>query len=89
MLTVGVSNTVTAIDYGTPTANLLTVKLLFNSVVLTPGANFLGLDLKYFNLNTPMDRPKFLQMKLDNFSDDVIKMYNLMDMFAAKGFIIL
>ena len=25
-------------DFGTPTANLLTVKLLFNSIVSTPGA---------------------------------------------------
>ena len=54
-LTFGGSNCVTAIDCGTPTANLLTVKLLFNSVVLTPGAKFLGLDLKDFYLNTPMD----------------------------------
>ena len=38
---------------GTPTANLLTVKLLFNSIMSTPGVKFLGLDLKYFYLNTP------------------------------------
>ena len=36
-----------------------------------------------------MDRPKFLRMKLDNFPDDVIKLYNLMDKFDAKGFVIL
>ena len=68
---------------------MLTVKLLFNSVVSTPGAKFLGLDLKDFYLNTPMDRPEFLRMKLDNFPDDVIKLYNLMDKVDAKGFVIL
>ena len=68
---------------------MLTVKLLFNSVVSTPGAKFPGLDLKDFYLNTPMDRPKFLRMKLDNFPDDVIELYNLTDKVDAKGFVIL
>ena len=79
----------TAIDCGTPAANLLIVKLLFNSVVSTPGAKFLGLDLKDFYLNTPMDRPEFLRIKLDNFPHDVIRLYNLMGKVDAKGFIIL
>ena len=88
-LTIGGSNTVTAIDCGTPKANLLTVKLFFNSVVSTPGAKFLELDLKDFYLNTPVDCPDFLQMKLDNFPDDVTKLYNLMDKVDTKGFVIL
>jgi hypothetical protein len=33
-------------DAGTPTANLLTVKLLINSVILTPGAKFFTMDIK-------------------------------------------
>ena len=77
-LTFGGSNCIMAIDCGTPTANLLTVKLLLNSVVSTPGAKFLGLDLKYFYLNTLMDIPEFIHMKLDNFPEDVIKKYNIM-----------
>ena len=40
-------------DCGTPTANLLTVKLLFNSIVSTPGEIVLGLDLKDFYLKLP------------------------------------
>ena len=62
-LTFGGNNTYTEIDYGTPTANLLTAKLLLNSIISTPGAEFLGLDLKDFYLNTPMNRPEFLRMK--------------------------
>jgi hypothetical protein len=54
-----------------------------------PGAKFLGLDLKDFYLNTKMDRPEFLRMKLDNFPDDVIKQYSLLDKVNAKGFVIL
>ena len=41
-LTFGGNNTTTTIDCGTPTANLLTVKLLINSIVSTPGAIFWG-----------------------------------------------
>ena len=41
-------------DCGNPTANLLTVKILLTSVISTPEAKFLGLNLKYFYLNTPM-----------------------------------
>jgi hypothetical protein len=33
-------------DVGTPTANLLTVKLLINSVISTPGAIFFMMDIK-------------------------------------------
>jgi hypothetical protein len=38
----------------TLTANLLTVKLLINSVILTPGSRFFTMDIKNFNLCTPM-----------------------------------
>ena len=88
-LAFGGNNTVTSIDCGTPTANLLTVKLLINSIISTPGAKFLGLDLKDFYLNTPMDRPEFLRMKIDNFPDDVIEQYKLKDKADNKGFVIL
>jgi hypothetical protein len=33
---------------GTPTANLLTVKLLLNSIISMPNAKFMTLDLKDF-----------------------------------------
>ena len=88
-LTFGGSNTTTTINCGTPTANLLTVKLLINSIVSTPGAKFLGLDLKDFYLNTPMERPEYLRMKIDNFPEDVIEQYGLKDKVDSEGFIIL
>ena len=42
-------------DCRTPTASLLTVKMLLNSVISTRGAKFMMLDIKDFYLNTPMD----------------------------------
>mgnify|MGYP000332240842 CR=1 FL=1 len=43
-------------DVSTKTADLTTAKILFNSVLSTPGAKFMGIDLKNFYLNTPLAR---------------------------------
>ncbi len=43
-------------DCRTPTADLLTVKTLFNSIVSTPYAKFMTIDIKDFYLMTPMSR---------------------------------
>ena len=75
------------IDCGTPTASLLTVKLLLNSVLSTPGAKFMCLDLKDFYLNTPLARPEFLRLRLANFPEDVIEHYGLREKVDAKGYI--
>ena len=72
-------------DCGTPTASLLTVKMLLNSVISTKGAKFMTIDIKYFYLNTPMERPEYLRMKMANFPDDVIEHYKLKDKVDAKG----
>ncbi len=41
-------------DAGKPTADLLTVKLLLNSIISTPKAKLMTVDIKDFYLNTPM-----------------------------------
>ncbi len=44
-------------DAGTPTADLLTVKLLINRTISTLGTKFITMDIKDFYLNTPwLDR---------------------------------
>jgi hypothetical protein len=40
-------------DAGAPTADLLTVKLLINSIIFTPGAKFMTIDIKDFYLKPP------------------------------------
>ena len=47
-------------DCGTPTADLLMVKLLLNSVISTPEAWYMTMDIKNFYLNTPLKRYKYL-----------------------------
>ena len=76
-------------NVGTPIADLLTVKLLLNSVVSTPGAKFLGLDLKDFYLNMPMEDPEFMTMKLSNLPEGVIQHYNLRSIVDKSGYVFL
>ena len=70
------------IDCGTPTADLLTVKLLFNSIVSTPNAKFMSIDISNFYLNTPLDRYEYVRMKLANFPPDMIEQYS--DSFSTS-----
>eukprot|EP00978_Attheya_sp_CCMP212_P006675 scaffold15489_cov53-Attheya_sp.AAC.3 len=59
------------IDYpgkvATPTAELVAVKCLFNSVVSTPGTKCLSADAKDFYLGIPMERPDFMCIPVNGF----------------------
>ncbi len=57
-------------DAGTPTADLLTIKLLINSVISKPGARFFTMDIKNFYLCTPMSRHKYMRLKLSDMPED-------------------
>ena len=72
-------------DCGTPTADLLTVKLLLNSIISTPNAKFMTLDLKDFYLMTPMKRYEYFRMKLELFPQDVIDLYDLRNKVDDNG----
>jgi hypothetical protein len=72
-------------DYGTPTADLLTIKLMFNSIISTPNAKFMTIDIKDFYLMTPMDRYEYFRMKLELFPHDIINEYGLRDKADADG----
>jgi hypothetical protein len=60
-------------DCGTPTVDLLRVKLLLNSIISTQYAKFMTIDIKDYYLMTPMDRPKYFRMSLELFPDDIIQ----------------
>lgn len=63
----------------TPTAELQTVKLLFNSVLSTPGAKFMCLDIGNFYLGTHMERPEFMFLPLDLIPEEMQQQYNMQD----------
>ena len=50
------------------------VKLLLNSVISTPDAKFMTIDIKDFYLNTPMDRFKYMKLKLSDLPEDIVRM---------------
>jgi hypothetical protein len=72
---------------GTPTADLLKVKLLINSTISTPNAKYMTMDIKDFYLNNPMARYKYMQLRIANMPDDVVKHYNLTNLATPDGYV--
>ena len=64
-------------DKATPTSDLTMSKLLFHSVLSTPGTTFHKADLKTFFLNTPMDCPEYMRLKLNLIPDEMMTKYHL------------
>ena len=75
-------------DLTTRTADLTTSKLLWNSVLSTEGAKFMGLDVGNFYLETPMERYEYMKMPIALFPKHTIEQYNLNEN-AKNGFVYL
>jgi hypothetical protein len=63
-ITIGGSNIAYPRDVGTPMCSIELVKLLINSVLSQHNARLATMDLKNFYLNTPLDRPEYIHIKL-------------------------
>ena len=74
-------------DVGTPTADLLLVKTHLNSVISTPNAKYLTLDIHNFYLNTPMARYEYARVHIDDIPDEVIDEYNLREKVDDNGYV--
>ena len=74
-------------DVGTPTANLLLIKIFLNSVISTPGARFATADISNFYLMTPLKRPEYAKIKLSDIPDEVIKEYRLHEKATPDGWV--
>ena len=59
-----------AVD-GTPTADMLLVSMLLNSVILTQKVSFLSLEIKNFYLNKPLKCFKYLLLKVDDIPEEI------------------
>jgi hypothetical protein len=64
-------------DVSTKTAELETIKILFNSVISTVGATFISIDIKNFYLNTPLARPEYVRIPINLIQDEITREYNL------------
>ena len=72
----------------TRTADLTTSKILWNSVLSTPGAKFMGIDIKSFYLTAPLDRYEYMKMPLAVFPQHVRDQYDL-ETHAKNGYVFL
>ena len=64
-------------DVGTKTAPLELVKLMLNSVLSRRGAKFCTFDISNFYLQTPLDRPEYIKIKITDIPQEFINEYNL------------
>ena len=76
-------------DTGTPTTDMTLVKIIMNSVISTKGARCMMVDLKDFYLNTPMERPEYMCLKLSDIPEDIIEQYKLRDIVTPEGYVYL
>jgi hypothetical protein len=72
-------------EVATSTAEMLVVKMLFNGVISTKGARFMTMDISNFNLMTPLHRAEFIQIKLNDIPDEVIREYKLREKATKNG----
>ena len=74
-------------EVATPTAEMLVAKILFNSVILTPGARFMTMDISNFYLMTPLLRPEYIRIKLSDLPQEIIDQYQLKDKVNKNGMV--
>jgi hypothetical protein len=72
-------------DVSTPTVEMMTVKMHLNSVISTKGARYCTIDIKDFYLNTPMERPEFMRMKITELPPEFVALYKLNDIADQNG----
>ncbi len=74
-------------NVGTPTADMTLLKCLANSIISTPGARCIMLDIKDFYLNTPMKCKEYMRLKITDVPDKIIKEYNLKELVKEDGYV--
>ena len=74
-------------EVATPTAEMLVAKLLFNSVVSTKNARFMTMDISNFYLMTPLKRPEYIRLSIDDIPDEIIQEYKLRAKADSKGMV--
>jgi hypothetical protein len=76
-ITIGRNNIAYPGDVGTPTGSIELVKLLVNSVLSQRNTRLATMDLKNFYLNTPLDQPEYVRIKLADIPQEFIDKYKL------------
>jgi hypothetical protein len=72
-------------EVATPTADMMVAKLLFNSIISTPKARFMTMDISNFYLMTPLKRKEYIRMKISDIPEEIISEYKLRDLVTEDG----
>jgi hypothetical protein len=70
-----------------PTGDLTLFKIMLNSVISIPGAQFMSLDIKKIYLNTPMSRYEYVHIRINDVPKEIIKQYNLHEKIDSEGYV--
>ena len=62
-------------------------KIHVNSIISTPGARCITIDIKDFYLNTPMNRPEYMRLKITDIPNETIEEYNLREIVDDDRYI--
>jgi len=74
-------------DTGAPTASLLELKILLNSVISTPGARFPSIDIKDFFLCTPISTYEYIKIPFRWMPEEIRSQYNLYSLVDDNGYV--
>jgi len=83
-LTVGRDRVNYPFETSTPTADLLTIKILWNSVLSTPKAKFIYMDVAKFYLGTSMEPPEFMRLPIKVILQEITDRYKLNSIVESK-----
>ena len=64
-----------ASDSAAPAVNLIESKILFNSVISTPGAKFMTIDISKFFLSSHMQHPEYIKIHQADIPQDILDKY--------------
>ena len=70
-----------------PTAEMLVAEILLNSVISTKDAKFITIDISNFYLNSPLPRPEFVKIKINDIPEEIIKEYKLRKKVTSNSYI--
>ena len=78
-ITISGGHLIVPFDVSTPTGSLELFKLMINSVLSLQNAQFSAFDIKNFYLDTPMENPEYVRVKLEDIPQAFIEEYHLLE----------
>ena len=66
-------------DLSNPSGSLELVKLIIKSILSRQNAQFSAFDIKNVYLDTPMEKPEYVRVKLEDIPQEFIEEYHLLD----------